>query len=667
MELRKEHKKYINKHHPGESVKHISEKLGISEKTVKQYLHTKPKTEPLSRGKKIQYTLITLSIPFLFFLALEIALRFMNYGGNQSLFIYPEQFGGEYAMLNPDYHQKFFSRTTTFEAGRGDIFLEDKPVNGFRVFALGASTTEGFPYGHNGTFSLVLRDMLKDVLPDHHVEVVNLGITATNSYTVYDQTQDIIDQEPDAILIYSGQNEYYGALGIASAERMGGYPGLVRFTMKLYHYRTFLLIRDFISSVSDFITGFSKYEAEGTLMQRMASQHAIPLNGSIYEAGINQYRSNVELILSAYRSEGIPVFLSSLVSNLKDQPPFYSVETPGHPFAQQVWEKAKTEYDNSMIEDALQSFRYARDLDGIRFRAPSVLNDVIRQFTEMEGVWYVPMKEQLSAEAENGIIGFDLMVEHLHPNHEGYFLMGKVFFDTMAESNHENFSPNLSLLRDPDVYKREMYLSELDHRIVWHRVQALMNSWPFVDQPDPDGYPANYSPSNELDRIAINFSHGHTRWEEAKTNMARWYSDNGMHREAVDEIMGALRVVPYEEEAWRFAGWIASRGEIHDEAIIFFETANKLRPTNLSYQSLGLIMVDLEKFDKAGPYFEEAFRYDRRDYDSLFNASVAYASAENYDRALQITEQLLQVQPNYPNLQQWRSHLMDNISNSDRK
>jgi hypothetical protein len=106
-----------------------------------------------------------------------------------------------------------------------------------------------------------------------------------------------------------------------------------------------------------------------------------------------------------------------------------------------------------------------------------------------------------------------------------------------------------------------MVLTELDERMVWHRVQALRNSWPFVDEPDPDGYPANYAPESELDRLAINYVRDHISWEQAKTGMAMWYSENGLHDEAITEIKGALRVVPYEEEAWRFAGRLATQAE----------------------------------------------------------------------------------------------------------
>lgn len=631
-------------------------------KNKKKTIPEKRQQRPLSRNRKIVFSIIAVSIPFLFLILLEVFLRMANYRGDLNLFIYPDRFGGEYGMLNHHYHEKFFFRTNTFSAGRGDVFLKNKPDDAFRVFVLGASTTESFPYGYNGMFSLVIRDMLTDVLPDRHVEVVNLGITATNTYTLYDQTREILRAEPDAILIYSGQNEYYGALGVASSEGLGRNTSFVRATMVLYRVRTFLMLRDGIGWLLNKMSGYDKHEAPGTLMQRLAQQHAIPLEGKVFEAGKRQYASNLGKILQRYTDAGVPVFISSLVSNLKDHPPFYSLETGDHPPADQMFERALMEYQNEEYEHALQTYRYARDLDALRFRAPAAMNEIIRDKADAFGAFYVPMKEKMSARAENGIIGSDLMLEHLHPNSEGYFLMGLTFFESLMEANLPELQPDMNRLKSPDEYRDAMVLTELDHKMVWHRVQALMNSWPFVDEPDPEGYPANFTPENELDRLAINHVREHISWEQAKTRMAMWYSENGMHDEAITEIMGAIRVVPYEEEAWRFAGRLAMQANRPQKAIEFLTEAIQVRRTADAYRMLGTIYFDIEEFELAASNLREAYNLNRDDLSSLFNASVAYASNDQFEDALAVAEQIARVYSGYPNIQAWILHLQREIA-----
>ncbi len=662
MSLNTKQKQYIDKHHRRQNASRIARTLNLPEDEVKEYIARTYPRRPLSRNAKVLFSIITLSIPILFFLVLELSLRMADYGGDLDLFVFPEQYDGKYGMLNHHYHDKFFFQTTTFEAGRGNVFLKEKPGNGFRVFVLGASTAESFPYGHNGVFSLIVRDMLDDVLPERHVEVVNIGITATNTYTLYDQVGEVLKYEPDAVMIYSGQNEFYGALGIASSENMGGYPGLVRFSMNLYRFRTFLLLRDAIGWVSDQLTGFDKREVPGTLMQRMAQQHAIPLDSKMYEAGKRQYESNLNAILQIYRKNDVPVFISSLVSNLKDQPPFYSIETDDHPAASEIYERALAEYEAGRYDEAVASFRYARDLDAIRFRAPSSFNEIIREKARKHDAYYIPMKERMTSQAENGVIGSDFMLEHLHPNSDGYFLMGKTFFEQLMEADLPGLHADMSRLREPDYYREAMHLTELDHRMVWHRIQGLMNSWPFVDESDPQGYPANYSPDGIADRLAFDYVREYIRWEEAKTRMAQWYNNNNRYEEAIMEVMGAIRAVPHEEEAWRFAGHLAMQAEKTGEAVDFLMQAYHIKPTNHTCRTMGMIEFDRENFERAADYLKEAYQLDPRDHQSLFNASVAHASNEQYEQAWAITEELTRTNPDYPGLQGWRAHLQQAVS-----
>ena len=178
--------------------------------------HKSPPKE-LSAQKKTLFYIITISIPVLFFVILEAGLRIGDYKGNNALFVDPGIPTAEYLMPNPNFASRYFFYTNTVPSPSIDVFLAEKPENGFRVFAMGGSSAAGYPYGFNGTFSRVVNDVLQDAMPNRSVEVVNLGISAVNSYTLFDQVDEIIEQEPDAILIYAGHNEFYGALGVGSS------------------------------------------------------------------------------------------------------------------------------------------------------------------------------------------------------------------------------------------------------------------------------------------------------------------------------------------------------------------------------------------------------------------------------------------------------------------
>ena len=58
-------------------------------------------------------------------------------------------------------------------------------------------------------------------------------MAAINSYTLLDFMDEILEQSPDALLIYTGHNEYYGALGVGSEQSLGNSRWLIHTYLKL--------------------------------------------------------------------------------------------------------------------------------------------------------------------------------------------------------------------------------------------------------------------------------------------------------------------------------------------------------------------------------------------------------------------------------------------------
>lgn len=87
-------------------------------------------------------------------------------------------------------------------------FPARKPAGAFRVFCLGGSTTAGWPAQHRGGYPAWLGAVLKDVLPKTDVEVVNAGFHGFDSTRVLAVLREILSYEPDAVVIYTGYNEY---------------------------------------------------------------------------------------------------------------------------------------------------------------------------------------------------------------------------------------------------------------------------------------------------------------------------------------------------------------------------------------------------------------------------------------------------------------------------
>ena len=83
------------------------------------------------------------------------------------------------------------------------MFLRDKQDNGYRVFILGGSTSAGYPWEYNFSFSNILKEHLITYKPRNHVEMVNLSMPALNSYAVLDIFKQLLSHKPDLVIIYT--------------------------------------------------------------------------------------------------------------------------------------------------------------------------------------------------------------------------------------------------------------------------------------------------------------------------------------------------------------------------------------------------------------------------------------------------------------------------------
>ena len=276
-------------------------------------------------------------------------------------------------MLNQEVAKRYFYDIKRIPYSNQDVFDIEKKPNSFRVFVLGGSSAAGYPFSPLGSFSRYIRDRLTLLYPSSKIEVVNLSMTAINSYTIRDLFPGVLEQKPDLILIYAGHNEYYGALGVGSLESLGTSREMVNLILYLNKYKTVELLRNTIQWIMKLFSG-SDDGPSGTLMSRMAKEQYIGFDTEIFNDGISQFEGNIRDVLDMAKEKNVPVILSTLASNLKDQPPFISIKTENFPPADKIYNQAKQELNNSNNKIADSLFRFARDLDGLRFRAPEKMN-----------------------------------------------------------------------------------------------------------------------------------------------------------------------------------------------------------------------------------------------------------------------------------------------------
>ncbi|MEJ2053714.1 MAG: hypothetical protein P8X42_07315 [Calditrichaceae bacterium] len=90
--------------------------------------------------KKLLFTFATLIFLFIILICLELGLRLGNYGDNLALFVStPTESSPHYGMNMKVAERYFYYYGDAFDpTPRKDLFLKEKPENGFRIFVLGA-------------------------------------------------------------------------------------------------------------------------------------------------------------------------------------------------------------------------------------------------------------------------------------------------------------------------------------------------------------------------------------------------------------------------------------------------------------------------------------------------------------------------------------------------
>ena len=439
----------------------------------------KSNTKSLNKNRTLLFRLITFIIPFAFFILLEASLRLFGYGASLPLFIETPD-SENYLLARPDIIKRYFPNSNnipsvTIEA---NLFLKEKPKNGIRLFVQGGSTAAGFPYGFGASPAGMLDQRLSKTFPHHQVEVINTAMSAISSYTLLDFVDEIIEQKPDAVLIYAGHNEFLGILGVGSNYTTASSHAANLIFLKLKDFRVYQLIQNsyaFFNNRSDMngdsISQLKKLTQKNkrTMMAKVAKNKSIEKGSDIYLNGLNQFEDNLSLILAKYQSAKIPVFISTIASNLKDHPPFSSFDT--NRSSKQLLIKIerslksgeslshhKKELDN-LIKDAKlnnDAFLYykiaklyewskkankaksfylkAKDNDLLRFRAPEDINIIITQLAKQYAATLVDYEENLTLRSSSKIIGDNFMLEHLHPNLQGYFILADSFYQKLKSN-----------------------------------------------------------------------------------------------------------------------------------------------------------------------------------------------------------------------------------------
>ena len=554
-------------------------------------------------------------------------------------------------IINAYVAKRYFSNVKNPPTTIEDVFDSSKAENSFRVFVLGESSAAGYPYMPLGSFSRYIRKRLELAYPNNKIEVVNLGMTAICSYTIRDFMPEVIKQKPDVVLIYTGHNEYYGALGVGSLESLGKSRALVNLYLSLNNFKTVQLVKDFLQWVIKSVSS-EPTKRSGTLMSRMAKEQTIELDSESFNDGIDQFDGNMRDVIQMCKEANVPLILGTLTYNLKDQKPFISVKSASKPDANSIFANANKAYASGNYMVALELYRKAKDLDALRFRAPEKINSLIRKYKNEFGIAVADIDSVFNAKSPNGIVGDNLMTDHLHPTLEGFQIMGSAFFSKMKEMH---LLPKAKPVMDFDAqdYKtREAFpFSALDSTMAKYRIALLKNDWPFIDPKNKIELHTLLHPANFSDSLAYQFMEDVITWPTAHEKLAAKLLAEKKYDEAVNHMEVLIYQYPVITEYYNYIDNVAltllQQGNFELAYKVLLKRYH-IGPNAFATKWLGNIDLNNKRIASAVKYLEESVNYDASDIQTLYNLAGAYSLDKQYRKGYQTIEKVLQKDSNYP-------------------
>jgi tetratricopeptide (TPR) repeat protein len=646
--------------------------------------------------KRRIFTVLAILLPFMGFAGLEALLGLVGYGNDFRLVQRVTYYGKTYYQLNRNVGKRYFrGKYLAVPEMEPEVFAYHKPDNLYRIFVLGGSTSASFPFQINARFSQLLESRLNQLWNGkYQFEVINTGLSAINSYSVLDMIQELINYQPDLFLIYMGHNEFYGAFGVGSTERLGRNRSLVLLYLKLNRLRIFRLLRSAFSYLaglldSDRFAGRSR----ATLMENMVENKEIRLDSEEYRIARETFRKNLQAILRIARSAGAHVFLCTLVRNEKDQPPFVSLFRSDLPdrlrkewkrcyaMAQHMQKEGdvtgaiarlmealsidstradglflmgRLELSRGNVGKARRYLARAADLDALRFRATAEWNRIIRQVAEEEGVSLIDIRTAFEENSPQGIPGNELLYEHLHPNFRGYCLMAQTILEAMKREGV--VLPSSKWPPIPKIQEREWMqlagVTDVDIRLADWRIRRLTSRWPFRK----DIRPRQLRPKTWMDSLAVAYLEHRIPWNQVHYRAAEHYRTSAKPDSAIAEYLAVARVRPDAYYPLYQAGVILLEQKRPAEAISYLKKAWQLnRMSPYTGYRLGTALLLTGRASEAKEILESVLQLEKNrsvlkkeeQVRLHYALSLAYIQVNEYPKAIDLLRWLQKSAPSF--------------------
>jgi hypothetical protein len=351
-------------------------------------------------------------------------------------------------------------------------FSKTKTDDTFRIFCLGGSTVQGRPFAVETSFTSWLKLQLEVADPNRKWEVVNCGGVSYASYRLLPILTEVVNYEPDLVIIYTGHNEFLEDRTYAHLRDPSRWQLISQQAVR--NIRTIHLVREMWHKITRDSVSIQKVslatEVE-TILDHQAGLESYQRDRTWQANVIQHFKFNIHKMIEICDSNQVPLYLCNPASNIRDCPPFKSAPTSGlDPETIQSIKQTKSDIPNQLQGRSAKPIREsahqltqldphnavtlyqagllllnngagsvardvllrAKDEDLCPLRILTVMNEFLASVPGSPELQVIDVQKYFAEQSPVQIPGDNLFLDHVHPTIRGHQLIARYLFERMV-------------------------------------------------------------------------------------------------------------------------------------------------------------------------------------------------------------------------------------------
>ncbi len=244
-------------------------------------------------------------------------------------------------------------------------------------------------------------------------------------------------------------------------------------------------------------------------------------------------------------------------------------------------------------------------------------------------------------------MGNNLIIDHLHPNIDGYKLLAKSYYEKMYEMHYlpGNETKYISEYSQDSILSATIPYTALDSTISKIEIRILTGSYPFAQRGSSNYTIGNFVRENYVDTLAVEVLQHELPWEKAHAILAGKYYEQKNYQNFKNEMDAILDQHPHYSNGYKYVINNLIEAKLFDDALPYLQKLNSFEPSYFTTKWLGSIALQKGNYQSALNYLQQCIEYDQTDSQVWYNLAGALYYNNRLNDALTAVEKSLSINP----------------------